>query len=264
MPPPAALALRPPRVDENALCIVIVEDEVIVARDLEETVRDLGYAVAGLSATADEALALVREHQPDLVLIDVVLKGDRDGIWLGRVLREDHDIPFVYTTSFADRRTVKQAMATRPNGYLVKPYSEDGVYAAIETALANHADGPTDLDAQAYAEASAPISGGLDPSVRRAVEDFVSKRFDQPLSLADLADVAGMSPYHFARSFKASTGSTPHAYVVCRRIEEARRLLRDTDWPVVKVALGVGYESPSHFSAVFKREVGVTPGRFRG
>ena len=240
---------------------MIVEDERIVARDLQETVCALGYAVAGLAATADEALGLVRAHAPDLVLIDVVLKGDRDGIWLGRVLREEHDVPFVYTTSFADRRTVRQARATRPNGYLVKPYSQDDVYAAIETALGNHADRP--LDARAVAQAAAPGGGALAPSALRAVQDHVERHFDRPLSLADLAGVAALSPFHFARAFKAATGTPPHAYVVARRLDEARRLLRDTDWPVARVAMAVGYESPSHFSALFRREVGVTPGQFR-
>ena len=257
--------LRPPSIPPAgpALQIVIVEDERIVARDLQETVCELGYGVAGLAATADEALALVEEHAPDLLLIDVVLKGDRDGIWLGRVLRDEHAVPFVYTTSFADRATVQQARATRPNGYLVKPYTQDDVYAAIETALATHADGMVETDACEIAEAGTPAEGALAPSVLRTVQAHVARNFNRPLSLADLARVASLSPFHFARAFKAATGFSPHAYIVRQRLDEARRLLRDTDWPVVKVAMAVGYESPSHFSTLFKREVGVPPGKYR-
>ncbi len=242
--------------------IVIVEDEVIVARDIAETVTGLGYAVPGFAGNVDDALALVEEHAPDLVLVDIVLKGERDGVWLGRVLREEHAVPFIYLTSHADRRTVEQARVTRPNGYLVKPFSEDDLYAAVETALANYAEAQRHIDLEALAETSTG-SGTLAPSVLRAVEDHVAKHFNRSLSLADLAAVAGMSTFHFARCFKATMGQSPHQYVVAQRVEEARRLLRHTDWSVGRVCLAVGYESQGHFSSLFKREVGVTPGRYR-
>ena len=104
---------------------------------------------------------------------------------------------------------------------------------------------------------------GLPPFTLRKVTDHVAKHFDRNLTLADLAEVAGMSTYHFAHLFKEATGQAPYQYVIGQRIEEAKRLLRHTDWPIMQVCLAVGYESQGHFTTLFKRVVGVTPGQYR-
>ena len=228
-----------------------------VARDastLAEMARRLGYRVVGSADTADEALALVRCHEPDVVLVGLVLRGARDGIWLGRVLREELGVPFVYATRFSDRKTLAEACRTRPSGYLVRPFTPEAAYAAIETALAGRAE---------CAPAERRAAPGLPLRALRAVQDHVDRHLDAPIPMARLAAVAGLSPYHFARCFRAATGRSPCQYVATRRVEEARRLLLCTDWPVARVALAVGYESPSHFSGLFKRHVGQTPGAFR-
>lgn len=243
--------------------IVVVEDEMIVARDLQRTLEGWGYRVVGLAPTADGGLALVEAHAPDLVLVDIVLRGERDGIWLAQALRAEHAVPFVFTTSHADRQTVELARRTRPNGYLVKPYTRADVFAAVETAFANYAEAQRGLDLAAMAAAAEHGGGGLAPSVRRRVEAHVARHLDQPLALADLAEVAGLSPTHFAHCFKQSTGVPPYRYVVLQRVEEAKRLLRHTDWPVSDVASAVGYESQGHFATLFKRETGVSPVRYR-
>ena len=252
----------PPRPRTGARTVVVAEDEMIVARDLQRTLEASGYRVPGVAPTADGALALVEEHAPDLVLVDIVLKGPRDGIWLARTLREEHAVPFVFTTSHADRATVELARQTRPNGYLVKPYSRDDVFAAVECALMNYADAQRTLDLAAMA-ATAEHAGGLAPSALRRVQDHVAKHLNEPLALADLAGVAGLSPYHFAHCFKESAGVPPYRYVVLQRVEEARRLLRHTDWRVSDVAAAVGYESQGHFATLFKRETGVSPVQYR-
>ena len=242
--------------------IVVAEDEMIVARDLQRTLEASGYRVPGVAPTADGALALVEEHAPDLVLVDIVLRGARDGIWLARTLREEHAVPFVFTTSHADRQTVALAQATRPNGYLVKPYTRDDVFAAVECALANYAEEQRTLDLGAMAEAAAH-AGGLSPSALRRVKDHVAKHLDAALSLDELAAVVDLSPYHFAHAFKESAGVPPYRFVMLERVEEAKRLLRHTDWRVSDVAAAVGYESQGHFATLFKRETGVSPVQYR-
>ena len=251
-----------PPIPDRPTTVVVVEDEMVVARDLQRTLEGWGYRVPGLAPTADAGLALVEEHAPDLVLVDIVLRGERDGIWLARALRAEHAVPFVFTTSHADRKTVELARQTRPNGYLVKPYTREDVFAAVETALANYADAQRGLDLATMAT-SAEHVGGLAPSVFRRVEAHVTKHLDRPLALADLAEVAGLSPYHFAHCFKQTAGMPPYRYVVLQRVEEARRLLRHTDWRISDVAAAVGYESQGHFATLFKRETGVSPGTYR-
>src|SRR5690606_2070980 len=116
---------------------LIVEDEVLVAYDLGTMLDQVGYAVPAVATSVEEALEAVEQHSPDVVLIDIMLGGERDGIDLGRILHADYDLPFLYVTSHADRATVERAKATRPSGYLVKPFTESEVYAATEIALSH-------------------------------------------------------------------------------------------------------------------------------
>jgi AraC family transcriptional regulator len=106
------------------------------------------------------------------------------------------------------------------------------------------------------------VRGGLAPVVLRRVLDYVEAQLEQGLSLRDLAAVAGLSPYHFARVFKRSTGSSPHRYVLRRRIERAKRHLAAGELPLAAVALTCGFGSQSHFTAHFRTATGLTPRQF--
>jgi AraC family transcriptional regulator len=98
----------------------------------------------------------------------------------------------------------------------------------------------------------------------RAVVEYIEDHLDAGPSLEQLAAVARLSPYHFARQFKAATGLPPHQYVIARRVERAKELLQaGTDLPLAEVAAQAGFSDQSQFSHHFKRLVGVTPGRFR-
>ncbi|HTO70442.1 MAG TPA: AraC family transcriptional regulator [Myxococcota bacterium] len=98
----------------------------------------------------------------------------------------------------------------------------------------------------------------------RAVIEYIEEQLDAELSLANMANAVHLSPYHFARQFKAATGLPPHQYVVTRRIERAQQLLAASDdVSLAEVALGVGFSDQSQFSTHFKRVVGITPRQFR-
>lgn len=236
---------------------LIVEDEMIVARDLAHILKEVGYCVCGVTTNVDEALDIVLVNQPDVVLIDIVLKGDRDGIDLAHVLREENNIPFLFITSHADRATVERAKAAHPSGYLVKPFTRDEVYAATEIALINYADG------QADPLNSNEDEDGLPPFRLAKVKEYVEEHLNEDLTLSELAGIAGMSKYYFSRLFKQSEGIPPYEYVLERRVEVGKELLRDTDLSLVQIALKTGFSSQSHFGKIFRRQVGVTPAAYR-
>ena len=106
-------------------------------------------------------------------------------------------------------------------------------------------------------------ASGLDTRRFRRVTECVEARLSEDLSLGDLADVAALSRYHFARAFKLKTGLTPFQYVTSRRVARARVLLRATDHGVAKTAREVRLASPSHFRRIFKSAVGLTPSQYR-
>lgn len=101
-----------------------------------------------------------------------------------------------------------------------------------------------------------------DRRILRAL-DFIDAHLTDDLSLTALSAVAGLSPYHFLRLFKAETGRPPHAYVTGKRMEQARMLIETTRRPIADIAWSLGYNDPSRFAAVFKRHAGALPGTFR-
>jgi DNA-binding NarL/FixJ family response regulator len=115
--------------------ILIVEDELIVAENIGAILEGEGYEVCGIAMSADEALVLFEEKNPHLVLCDIFIKGSRNGIALAAELRKRTDVPFIFLTAYADRDTVKQASATQPAAYLIKPFAEKQLIAAVDTAL---------------------------------------------------------------------------------------------------------------------------------
>lgn len=106
-------------------------------------------------------------------------------------------------------------------------------------------------------------TGGLAPWAERQCIAFMRENLDRDVQLSDLAEIAGLSPHHFARMFKQSTGSSPHAFLMAARMERARELLSQSTLPVSEVAVLVGYSAPSTFARLFKAEIGESPLRYR-
>jgi AraC family transcriptional regulator len=106
-------------------------------------------------------------------------------------------------------------------------------------------------------------SNGLSRERLQRVRDYIEAHLDDRLTLTDLAEVACLSPYHFSRSFKLAVGVGPQRYVMRRRLDRAKTLLRRSRKPLAVIAQEAGFADQSHLSSIFRREMGVTPGRFR-
>jgi CheY-like chemotaxis protein len=118
--------------------ILIVEDEILTARELDARLRGLGYTVVRIALSGEEAVQATAELQPDLVLMDIVLKGTMDGITAAEQLRTRFGVPTVYITAYADEGTLQRAKVTGPYTYILKPFTEGEVHAAVEAALYRH------------------------------------------------------------------------------------------------------------------------------
>ena len=115
----------------------------------------------------------------------------------------------------------------------------------------------------ALSDSLEPYRGGLSGSRLNRVREYVDAHLADNLELCVLADVAGLNMYHFARAFKRSTGEAPHQYVLHRRVERAKELLRHSQVPVIEASARTGFVDQSHFSKVFRRMVGLSPTEFR-
>jgi AraC family transcriptional regulator len=110
---------------------------------------------------------------------------------------------------------------------------------------------------------TSPHKGGLVPGQLRRVVAYMDANLREDLSLSELAEVTGLSPHHFGQAFKMVTGMSPHRYLICRRVERARALLRDPALSIAEIAAVVGFANQSHLTVNFRRLTGLTPARFR-
>ena len=117
--------------------ILVVDDEVIISMQIEERLNSMGYDVVGRATSGREAVDKSRELNPDLVLMDIVMPGEMDGIEASRVIKDESEIPVVFLTAYADDENIMRAKTTEPFGYLIKPFQEREIKAAIEVALYN-------------------------------------------------------------------------------------------------------------------------------
>jgi len=118
--------------------ILVVEDAAIVAKSVEDNLKKLGYDVAAVTASGEEAVRLAAETRPDLVLMDIMLQGEMDGVEVAEQIRARFDIPVVYLTAYAEDEILQRAKITEPFGYLLKPFEAGELRVTIETALYKH------------------------------------------------------------------------------------------------------------------------------
>lgn len=118
----------------------VVEDELIIADNIIDSLKSLGYSTVGPAMNFTEGLEMLEKDQPDILLLDIILSGSKNGIDLAWNIREDYNIPFIFLTSHADKATVDKAKQVDPPAYLVKPFNKDELYSAIEIAMFNHAN----------------------------------------------------------------------------------------------------------------------------
>lgn len=125
---------------EKPVRILIVEDEFITLDNLRDALEDLGYLVVGAVMSAEPAIPILEKGNIDLAILDIHLGKGHSGIWLGGQIQDRFHLPFIFLTAFDDKQTIAAAAKTQPSSYLVKPFVQPDLFAAIELALHTYAD----------------------------------------------------------------------------------------------------------------------------
>lgn len=123
----------------NSIKVLVVEDESIVSKDIQNSLVILGYTVVGSAATGERAIELANEVKPDIVLMDIMLKGTMNGIEAADNIRKNLRIPIIFLTAYTDDATLSKAKITEPFGYIIKPFKEIDLHTNIEMAIYKHA-----------------------------------------------------------------------------------------------------------------------------
>jgi DNA-binding LytR/AlgR family response regulator len=118
--------------------VLVVEDESIVSKDIQHSLKKLGYTVVGAASTGEKAIELALSERPDIVLMDIMLKGDMNGIEAASLIKEQIAIPVIFLTAYADESTLSKAKISEPYGYILKPFKEIDLQTSIEMAIYKH------------------------------------------------------------------------------------------------------------------------------
>lgn len=119
---------------EKSKTILILEDEMIIAKSIKSYIEKIGYSVAGIAQNGSDAIQIAEQYKPDLAILDVVVDGDMDGIETGRELLK-LNVPFLYLTAYGDTKTRQRAKETKPLGYIIKPFNDTVILNTIKEAF---------------------------------------------------------------------------------------------------------------------------------
>ncbi|MDD3293300.1 MAG: helix-turn-helix domain-containing protein [Geobacteraceae bacterium] len=270
--------------------ILIVEDDGILAIHLKKTLSGFGYTSFASVATGEEAVEIVKNGIPDLILMDIELAGEINGIDTAGIIRSFSDVPVVFLTGYSQEHLIQQAKFTAPAAYLIKPVHAPELHANIEMALYRHMldrrvkeseDLHKSIDASlrfrnVYHEKRISLSpfNRQDPreipslsshipeNIGRSLA-FIEKNLISPIHLDQIARQACMSKFHFCRIFKKYIGATPMQYVITLRLRKAVTLLQRKDLKICDIALKSGFNDLGEFNKQFKKLYGSPPSSFR-
>ncbi len=240
-------------IDKVNTLILVVEDEFILARNIYGILTAAGYKCIAYIPTYEDAIAAIKEHSPNLVLIDIILRKSPDGLRIGSYLHQRGGIPFIYLTSLYDKNTVLEIKQTFPYGYLVKPFKPIDITTTVELVLNNFRHLKTDTHRISAPEVTDDI-----PFVIKKVIAYINDNITEKLQLEDLMGLTRWKKHNFIKLFTQYTGETPYQYILKGKIRKCMALLETTDMSANDIAFELGFSSYSSFNKLFKKMTGIT------
>jgi len=237
--------------------IIIVEDERLVAQDISQLLRDEGYTICAIASDGKTAIQKIIEFLPDLVLLDIRIKGEIDGISVAEHIQSFYSIPVIYLTAFSDAETLTRAKATNPMGYVLKPFRREQLLSSISIALStfkNHKLGIESIE---------PIEQPQTSYRLKSTINYIHEHLHQNINLEMLAGGIGMNPSYYCRVFQQEMYCSPYQYIIRQRIEKAKTLLKNRELAISDIALQCGFANHSHLDRHFLKITEITPKAYR-
>ncbi len=236
--------------------ILVVEDELNARRGLIETTEwgQLDCEVVGEARNGQEGLELALALRPDIIITDEKMPS-KSGLSMVEELGKHYRPQVIIISAFADFSFARRAIDLSVLAYLLKPFTDDDLYAALRKAIQaieGQQAGVANLDAQIRAVKS------RHHNVQEALS-FIHEHYQENIGIREIADYVGVSESYVSHIFKEETQHTPGAYLVLYRMNIACKLLKDPNIKVYEVADAVGYTNHRYFSRLFKKHIGVTP-----
>jgi CheY-like chemotaxis protein len=237
--------------------ILVIEDEPFIAVDIQQLLVGEGYDVQINFQDVANALQLIEDWQPHLVLLDIQLNEEKTGIDIGEYLQQQNRIPFIYITSYSDKLTLEKVKNSRPYGFIIKPYKAADILSTVYLVINNYQYRKIDV----LREKELPTNDI--PMQLKVVIHYVMNQLDKKIEVAELAAMTRWDVDHFTRIFKQYLALTPYQFILKAKIEAAAVIIAQTEEPLRGVAIDFGFSSYSNFYNAFKKVIGETPENIR-
>lgn len=237
--------------------ILVIEDEPFIAVDMQQLLIAEGYDVQINFQDVTNALQIIEDWQPHLVVLDIQLNEEKTGIDIGHFLQQQNKTPFIYITSYSDKLTLEKVKHTRPYGFIVKPYKSEELIATVYLVINNYQYRKLDT----LREKTQPLTDI--PMQLRVVTYYIQNNLEKKIEVAELAAMTRWDVDHFTRLFKQYLGKTPYQFILKAKIEAAAVIILETDESLRGIAMDFGFTSYSNFYNAFKKMMGESPENMR-
>lgn len=238
--------------------ILVVEDEALIAMHIKGILQeDDFYEVFTDVFSVEAAIHHIETNPPNLVLIDINLNKNKDGIDLGRYLLEINNIPYIYITSYANKTTLDRVNETRPDGYIVKPFKPSDLISNVSVVLNNYKH--REIDNESIQKENL----GDVPFRMRAIINYINDNLDKRIEIEELIILSKWKKRQFSRQFINFLNVSPYQYILNRKIEKAKSIIEESQIPINEIAFDLGFKSYSNFCNAYKKIIGSNPEKLR-
>jgi AraC-like DNA-binding protein len=237
--------------------IIVVEDEIVIANDIKNTLEKEGYEVITHIKTVEKAIASIEENKPILVLIDINLNQLKDGIDLGSYLLKEDTIPYIYITSHSNKATLDRAHDTRPHGYIVKPFSPESIIATVSIVINNYKYKNIDT------LRSPTPSQEIIPRKIKSIVEYINNNINRKLDVEELTTLTKWTKRHLTRIFIQYLQQSPYQYILNKKTERSKSFLLETNMSINEIAFELGFKNVDSFSNAFKKINSESPENYR-
>jgi AraC-like DNA-binding protein/AmiR/NasT family two-component response regulator len=237
--------------------VLIVEDNFVIALDIRIILEGEGYLVLRTVSSFEAAILSIKTNKPDLVLIDISLHGEKDGINLANYLLRQRGTCYIYISSHSDKLTIDRVKESCPSGFIVKPFKRADIVTTIEIAFDNFS---RNEKVAISAEQNVNIEV---PFILKDIVKYIDEHIDKKISIDELSVISPWRSQHFIRVFTSFIGVTPYQYILKKKMEKAKDLICNTDLSYFEVCFELGFQSYANFSNAFKKTTGKTPAQYK-